>query len=74
MFNVELHLISNACRSTENPIEDINIDAQIREIQEQCALPIDMEVGGKKTKKRKHRRTRKRKHLYKKIKTRKYKK
>jgi len=71
MFNVELHLISNTCRSTENPIEDIDIDARIREIQEQCAS-IDMEVGGKKTKKRKHRRTRKR--TYKKIKTLKYKK
>jgi hypothetical protein len=71
MFNVELHLISNACRSTDKPISNIDIDAQIRELQEKCA--IDIEVGGKKTKKRK-RHTKKRKHLYKKIKTRKYKK
>ena len=71
MFNVELHLISNACRRTKEPIKDIDIDARILELQQQCA--IDMEIGGKKTKKRK-RHTKKRKHLYKKIKTRKYKK
>lgn len=67
LFNVELHLISNACRSLlESVMPEPYMEDKIQTLQENihsCMKPL---IGGKKTRKRKHRHTKKRRRLHKK--------
>jgi hypothetical protein len=67
LFNVELHLISNACRSLlESVMPEPYMESKIQTLQENihsCMKPL---AGGKTTRKRKHRRTKKRRRVHKK--------
>ena len=64
LFNVELHLISNACRSLLNSVmSEPGMEGKIRKLQNSISKrssSMKTSVGGKKTRKRKHRRTKKR--------------
>jgi hypothetical protein len=55
LFNVELHLISNACRSTDNSIIDQSMEEEIIKLQGQCMRSSRNSIGGRKTKKRRRR-------------------
>ena len=60
LFNVELHLISNACRSLESGMPEPGMENKIQTLQNSIHSCMKPPVGGKKTRKRKHRRTKKR--------------
>jgi hypothetical protein len=60
LFNVELHLISNACRSLESGMPEPGMERKIQTLQNSIHSSMKPPVGGKKTRKRKHRRTKKR--------------
>ena len=61
LFNVELHLISNTCRSLLNDVmPEPGMEGKIRKLQNSKRSSMKTSVGGKKTRKRKHRRTKKR--------------
>lgn len=74
LFNVELHLISNACRGIEQPVmpahlKDIKTpytEEKIQELQKNIHNCLESSTaGGKKTRKRKCRRTKKRRRVHK---------
>ena len=61
LFNVELHLISNACRSLlKSVMPEPYMENKIKTLQRNIHSCMKTSVGGKKTRKRKHRRTKKR--------------
>ena len=61
LFNVELHLISNACRSLlKSVMPEPYMENKIQTLQRNIHSCMKTSVGGKKTRKRKHRRTKKR--------------
>ena len=61
LFNVELHLISNTCRSLLNSVmPEPGMEGKIKTLQKNISYSMKPPVGGKKTRKRKHRRTKKR--------------